>query len=157
MSLFLWGLKHNTLGWLVLRMSGLHQRSVLGFYLGYVEQFYLSSVLIEDIDGIIHVQFVVLKSQPALGTFLANLIIFPLRIREDEEKSDYLFYLLREFGQLFSLFQNIFGKIFTDQYTSSDQQVRLLKNSIPVLQSQLMVGSRLPLSVNSRHVSQTGR
>ena len=117
----------------MLRMSGLHQRSVLGFYLGYVEQFYLSSILIEDIYSIIGIQFVVLKSQPALGTLLANLIIFPLKIREDEEKSDYYFYLLCEFGQLISFFQNIFGEIFTDQNTSSNQQVCLLKNSIPVL------------------------
>ena len=64
-------------------MSVLHQRSVLGFYLHGVDQFYLSDVLIEDIDSIVYIQFVVLKSQPALGTLLANLIIFPLKIRED--------------------------------------------------------------------------
>ena len=64
-------------------MSGLHQRSVLGFYLRVVEQFYFRSVLVEDIDGVIHIQFVILKSQPALGTLLANLIIFPLKIREE--------------------------------------------------------------------------
>ena len=125
-------------------MSGLHQRSVLGFYLGYVEQFYLSSILIVDIYSIICVQFVVLKSQPALGTLLANLIIFPLKTREDEEKSDYHFYLLCEFGQLISFFQNIFGEVFADQNTSSHQQVRLLKNSISVLKSQLMVWFPFP-------------
>ena len=72
-------------------MLGLHQRSVLGFYLGNIEQFNLSRFFIEDIHGIVNIQFVVLKSQPALGTLLANLIIFPLKV---EEKSDFYFYLL---------------------------------------------------------------
>ena len=64
-------------------MSGLHQRSVLGFYLRVIKQFNFSSVLVEDIDGVVHIQFVILKSQPALGTLLANLIIFSLKIGEE--------------------------------------------------------------------------
>ena len=146
MFLFLRRLKHSTLGWLVLRMSDLHQRSVLRFYLGNVEQFYFCSLLVEDVNCIVYIQFVVLKSQSALGSLLSNLIIFPLKFGKDEENCDFYFYLLCEFGQLISLFQNIFWEIFTDQYTSSHQQVGLLKNSIPVLKSQLMVCSCLSLS-----------
>ena len=60
-----------------------HQRPVLGFYLGHVEELYLTGVLVEDVDGAVHVQLVVLQGQSALRTLLTDLVQGPSDVTLD--------------------------------------------------------------------------